>query len=298
MANDSLQQAQAALSELIEAARTGAIIPIRLTGQLEALGDLLAKASEEAEKAAQKAASAQPPELAEYIKEQGEFVSVAVHDLRSPLTAVRGYADMLNTPAMGELTDMQKQFLVVIRSNVKRMEGLLTDVSDVNKLRSNRLRLAPKMDMAKNVLGMVEKQMRPLADELGRTLTFDIPQGLPILNLDGEILVRVLVKLVENALRYSPQEDAEVVISAAADDSNLIITVRDNGIGMMPEELEQLQKRELYWRSENEDVRAFKGSGLGIPIAYGLIEHLEGSIAVESEAGAGTMFTLRLPGMS
>ncbi|MGQ9888585.1 MAG: sensor histidine kinase [Aggregatilineales bacterium] len=285
--DDPLARARRLVDELLEAARRGAIVPARLPGQLEAIAAALSEAS---------AAPAAPlPEQADYLREQAVFISTAVHELRIPMTSIRGYADMLNTPSMGELNPMQRQFLDVIRANARRMEGLLTDVSDLSKLRGGTLRVNPKMDTFKNIAMRVENAMQPLAAELGRTLTFDIPQGLPLLNLDGDLLAKALNKLVENALRYT-RDDGQVTLSASGAGDQLQVRVVDNGIGMTPDELAQLGTP--YFRSENEYVRTYKGSGLGIPIAYGIIALLGGSLQVESQPGQGTAFTIVLPGMS
>ena len=206
-----------------------------MPGQLEAIAAALSEAS-----AGPAAAPAAPlPEKADYLREQAAFISTAVHELRIPMTSIRGYADMLNTPSMGELNPMQRQFLDVIRANARRMEGLLTDVSDLSKLRGGTLRVSPKMDTFKNIAMRVENAMQPLAAELGRTLTFDIPQGLPLLNLDGDLLAKALNKLVENALRYT-RDDGQVTLSASGAGDQLQVRVVDNGIGMTPDELAQL----------------------------------------------------------
>ncbi|MBL8118748.1 MAG: HAMP domain-containing histidine kinase [Anaerolineae bacterium] len=291
MTNEALAQARSLLNELTEAARKGQIIPIRLTGQLEAIGELLAKAEEEQASAAQAA----PPDLEDYRQKLGAMLTHGFHDLRLPLTSIRGYGDMLGNAAMGELNDMQKQFLGTIRTNTKRMESLLMDVSDMSKLWNKTLKVAPKMDMFKNIAMMVEKAMGPTAAELGRTLELDIPQGLPLLNVDTDLLVKALNKLVENALRYSPT-DGHVRLSASGEGSRLKIVISDNGIGMSAEELAKLGTP--YYRGDNEVVLGFKGSGLGIPIAYGIIELLGGTVTAESEAGKGTTFTVTLMGMS
>jgi signal transduction histidine kinase len=196
---------------------------------------------------------------------------------------------------MGPLNDMQKQFVETIRTNSKRMEGLLVDVSDMNKLRADTLRANDKMDMFKNIAMMVEKQTQPLAEQLGRKLTFDIPQGLPILTTDGELLAKAISKLVENALRYQ-EENGEVTVRASSEGNNLTIQVQDNGIGMTAEELAQLGT--VYFRSEHELVRSYKGSGLGIPVAYGIVRLLNGTIDVQSEKDKGTTFTIILTGMT
>ena len=232
----------------------------------------------------------------EVLRERALFVSHAIHELRTPMTSIRGYSDMLGTPGMGELSDMQKQFVDVIRTNAKRMEALLTDVSDAAKIHGGTLKLAPKLDMFKNIALKVEKTTQPLADQLGRKLTFDIPSGLPMLETDGDMLAKALAKLVENGLRYQDAGEGEVKLHAEAEGSTLRIVIEDTGIGMTAEEMAQLGT--LYFRSDNELVRSYKGSGLGTPIAYGIIRLLGGSIDVKSEPGKGTTFTVTLKGMA
>lgn len=291
MTDNALDQARTLLNELTEAARKGQIIPVLLTGQLEAIGQALEKATEEQAAAVPVAA----PDLAAYKQELGAMLSHGFHDLRLPLTSIRGYGDMLVSPAMGELTDMQKQFVATIRTNTKRMESLLGDVSDMSKLWNGTLKISPKMEMFKNVAGLVEKAMKPLAEELGRTLEFDLPQGLPLLNVDTELLVKALNKLVENALRYIQGEGGVVRVSGQSEGNTLHIQIQDNGIGITENELAKLGTP--YFRSDNELVLSYKGSGLGIPIAYGLTGLLGGAVRVESQPGQGTLVTVTLAGM-
>jgi signal transduction histidine kinase len=289
MGVDAQADARALVQELIEAANRRDIIPARLPGQLEAILAAIGPAAPPAPVPPAPAA-----DLDSILKEQAEIIAHAIHDLRLPLTSIKGYSDMMVN--MGPLNEMQGQFLTTIRTNSKRMEALLADVSDIMKIRGRTLYIAPKMDMVKNILGMVEKRTRPLAEELQRTLTFDIPTGLPILNVDGEVLSKALVKLVENALRYIGPEAGVVTVSATAEGSSLRVLIRDNGIGMTPDE--QAKLGTIYFRGDNEVVLAFKGSGLGIPIAYGIIGLMGGRVAVESQPGAGSTFTVELPGVS
>lgn len=257
MSDNALSQARTMLADLTEAARKGQIIPVRLTGQLEEILTLLDRAAQEA--AAPAASTDGTSDLEKYRKDLASMLSHGFHDLRLPLTNIRGYGDMLATPAMGALNEMQQQFVATIRTNSRRMESLLTDVSDMSKIRGGTLKIAVKMDMFKNIAMMIEKQMRPVANELERQLEFDIPQGLPILNLDGEMLTKAVNKLVENALRYSPQTTGLVKISAQGEGSNLTIRIQDNGIGMKPEELAQLGTP--YFRADHDLVLSYKGSG-------------------------------------
>jgi signal transduction histidine kinase len=293
MTNDSLTQAQTLVAELLEAARSGRIVPVRLPDQIEAIAAALAEAQSGSDPATAEAPLS--ADIEDYIRDQAEFMSVAIHELRVPMTSILGYSDMLNSPSMGELNEMQKSFLQTIRINARRMQTLLTDVSDMSKVRGRTLKIVPKMDMFRNIAMRVEKDMTPMAQETNRSLIFDIPQGLPLLNVDGEALAKALNKLVENAIRYT-HEGGHVTVSASSEDDNLHIHITDDGIGMAPAEVAQLGT--IYFRADNDHVRQYKGSGLGVAIAYGIIGMMGGTVRVSSQPGQGTTFTITLPGMS
>jgi signal transduction histidine kinase len=122
-----------------------------------------------------------------------------------------------------------------------------------------------------------------------------VPQGLPLLNTDGDLLAKAIKKLVENALRYT-LDGGVVTVRAEADGNRLRIIIEDNGIGMKPEEIAQLGT--LYYRADHDHVRSYKGSGLGIPIAYGIVQLLDGKVSVESQPEQGSRFILTFTGMS
>ena len=144
MAQESLQQAKDKLSELIENAKIGNIIPVSLPRQLEEIAALMEAGEAEAEAAPAHTGDAGDVDLQ---AEHAQFISTAVHELRTPMTSIRGYTDMLNSGSMGDLNDMQKQFLDTIRTNARRMEGLLQDVSDISKINAGTLNFTEKMDM-------------------------------------------------------------------------------------------------------------------------------------------------------
>jgi len=291
----SLEDAKQKLTELLEAAKAGTIIPRQLPGQVEAIAQLVKKAEEEHSAELKEAqANAAPVDMKTYMEEESHFVGHAVHELNTPLTSIRGYSDMLSS--MGELNDMQKQFLDVVKTNAYRLQGLLSDFRYLNKIRKGTLRAEPKMDMFKNISMKLEKELGSVAEEMNRKLEFDIPSGLPYLNVDTHLLGIGISKLVENALRYSAEGDGVVKVSAVGEDGYLVVKIADNGIGMSDEELAQLGT--VYFRGERDEVIAHKGSGLGIPLAYGLIELVGGTVDVESEVDKGTTFTIRIKGMT
>ncbi|MGJ3240674.1 MAG: sensor histidine kinase [Anaerolineae bacterium] len=290
----ALQEAKQKLNDLLEAAKSGAIIPIRLPAQIEEINQLIAQAGNEHDAALKEAqAQAAPADMQAYMMEESEFVGHAVHELNTPLTSILGYVDMLHS--MGELSDMQKNFLGVVKTNGLRMKGLLSDFRYVNKLRKGTLKAESKMDMFKNISMKLEKELGPRAEELNRKLEFDVPSGLPYVNVDTHLLGIAITKLVENALQYAQEGDGIVTISARGEDGYLVMEIRDNGIGMTDEEVARLG--EIYFRGERDEVIAFKGSGLGIPLAYGIIELIGGTIDVDTQLDEGTTFTVRIKGM-
>jgi len=171
----------------------------------------------------------------------------------------------------------------------------VSDISDISKLRSGRMRLEPKMETYKNIAMQVETDTADLAAEHHHTLTFDTPSGLPMLNLDGNRLAQVLTKLVVNAIQYTP-DGGQITVKAERVDSHLKVSVIDNGVGMTEEE--QSHVGELFWRADNEHVRSFKGHGLGLPIAIGFVKLMGGKFFFKSAPGKGSTFGFVVPGVS
>ena len=293
----AMEEAKTAIAELLEAARVGNIIPVRLPGQVEAIQALLLQAKQEHTEAMDELRNAPGGDAGAILLEDAEFIKTALHELRTPMTSIRGYSDMLGNEGMaGELSDMQKQLLQVVRANAKRMESLLADMSYVNKLRAGIFQATKMMDLFKNIAMRAEKAMTPVAEKLNRQLEFDIPQGLPLLNTDGELMALAMDKLIENGLRYSPEGTGKVVVHGRGEGNTLVVTIEDNGCGMTEEEMQPLGT--LFYRTDNDTVRAYKGSGLGVFIAYRIIDLIGGRYEVTSQPGKGTTFTLHFEGMT
>ena len=220
-----------------------------------------------------------------------------VHEVRKPMTSIRGYADMLAKPDLiGPLNDMQKQFMDIIRNNVLSMEALVTDISDFNKISSGRMKLDSKMTTFGQVIMDVQKQTEALIAKFNHQITWNVPQGLPILVTDAKQLAKVIVKFVQNALQYTPPGTGQITVTAAPLEGNLIqVAVIDNGIGMKPEEVARLG--EAFYRADHELVTSQKGYGLGIPVAFGLLNIMNSPVTVHSEPGVGTTISFQISGM-
>ncbi len=312
-----LGAARELVTQLQAAADATPIDPAALKAQLARLDSVLIDAIE---RGAGSDADQVRAELDRVVADSTSFSSMMVHEIRKPMTSIRGYADMLAKPGMiGPLNEMQTQFITTIRSNVIRMEGLVADISDISKLNSGRLRLDNKMTTFGQIVMEVQKGAESLVVETGHTVTWDVPQGLPILTLDSKQLAKVLLNLVRNAIQYTPGGNLDLSALSDADrsdieanmatkgggqitvraerlDNNVLhVTVSDNGIGLKPEEVARLG--ELFYRADHPLVTLQKGYGLGVPIAMGFLRMMGSQLEIDSAPGVGSTFGFRLAGM-
>lgn len=230
-------------------------------------------------------------------QETGQFTSVMVHEIRKPMTAMRGWVDMLSKNMLGELNPMQSEAAKTIRNNVISMDFLVTDISDLSKMRTGRLNVQPKMELVKNITMKLEKDLAPEAEAKNIKLTFEVPSGLPMLNLDSTRVELALRKMIENAIKYGQEGATEIVVSAAPEGTNKVrISVRDNGIGMSESDLSRLG--EMFFRGDHDVVTQTKGYGMGIPIAIECMKLIGGEVFWESTLGEGSTFGVIIPAMT
>ncbi len=289
--NSPLHEAQQLVAELREQA--GSLDANDLKSRLAKLDDLLQNAARRGEGAE---AESLRQRLNAGADQAASFNSMMVHEIRKPMTSIRGYTDMLAKPGMiGPMNEMQQQFIDTIRNNIIRMEGLVSDISDINKLNSGRLKLDSKMTTFGQVMMDVQKQVEPLIAEYQQNITWDVPQGLPILNADAKQLGKVVANLVRNAIQYTPKGGTVTVRAERREGNVLYVLVTDTGIGMKEEEIARLG--EPFYRADHELVTSQKGYGLGIPIAMGLLALMGSKLAVESIYGQGSKFSFTLVGI-
>lgn len=242
-------------------------------------------------------------ELTRANESKSEFVSFVAHELKTPMTSMKGFADLLVSGMAGEMNDNQKNFLNTIRSNIDRMNTLVSDLNDVTKLQTNNLSVElTSVDFR----SIVSETLRPLTrqiEEKEQLLTLRLPERLPNILADQNRLIQVLTNMVSNAWKYSP-ENTEIIIAAEVQTRNLDskgrdqgpalhISVKDSGIGMSEEDLAKLFTP--YFRSDNPLTREQPGTGLGLTITRGIIQQHKGDIWVESELGKGTTFHFTVP---
>ncbi|MBZ0277359.1 MAG: GAF domain-containing sensor histidine kinase, partial [Anaerolineae bacterium] len=236
---------------------------------------------------------------------KSEFVSFVAHELKTPMTSIKGFTDLLLGGITGSLNEQQKNFLGTIRSNIDRMNTLVSDLNDVTKLQGDKLHMEFSAIDFRNV---ITEALRPLTRQIedkGQTLDIDFPADLPLILADQNRLIQVLTNMVSNAYKYTPPDGIirikGEVTEQALDGKNakgqpvpvLHISVQDNGIGMSEEDLMRLFTP--YFRSENPLAREQPGTGLGMTITQGIVQRHGGKIWVESVIDQGTTFHFTIP---
>ncbi len=221
-----------------------------------------------------------------------KFISVVTHELRLPLTSIKGYADLLVKGIVGPINEQQQQFLEVIRNNVARMAVLLDRLSEKGKLESGRLKLRREPVAVNEVIARAVVAYLPLCKEKQQTLETQVPEQLPPVWGDPDRVMQILTALLDNAHRYTP-EGGHITLGAVVQGQEVQIWVQDNGIGIAPEEQGRLF--EAFFRSEDQRVRDQPGWGLALHVAWLLAQRMGGRLTAVSQPGEGSRFTLALP---
>ncbi len=220
-----------------------------------------------------------------------EFVSIVTHELRLPMTAIKGYTDMvLLSP---DVNEKHASYLQIVRNNVDRMSVLVSDLSDISRIESGRLKI--EIEDTVDIREALEDSIAGMRGEIDRrehNIVIDIPDDMSTVRVDSRRLQQIFTNLVSNAYKYTP-DGGTITISAEVDGDYALIAVMDTGIGMTPEELDNLYTK--FWRADQLHVREQPGTGLGLAIAKNIIEMHGGEMDVSSEKGVGTTFSFTLP---
>lgn len=219
---------------------------------------------------------------------RGKVLAHVSHELRDPLNTISLSADVLLMPKGTEA--QRKLRLEAIQRSVRRATGMLDDLTDTLRLESHLLTLDLGPHAVQDLIDTVLAEFAPLADAKGVALRTDIA-GEPVAMADPVRVTQVIRSLVSNALNATSAGEVTVGARQARPDGDVSFEVRDTGIGIPPDDLPRVFER--FWRRKQA---GYRGAGLGLTVARGIVEQHGGQIRVESEVGRGTTVTFTLPG--
>lgn len=218
------------------------------------------------------------------------FIRNVSHELRTPLAVLKGYAELLHDGDLGDLAPEQRQAMFVIVNRAEEMHKIVARVGALMAVQSNAT-VAEPITLSAIVAQMLEAQ-RAKAAEAGITLAADLASDVPQVLGDAEQLREAIDCLVENAIKFTPN-GGRIDIQVGATPECVNFTVADSGIGMDREELEQLFQP--FHQLDGSITRRYGGMGLGLTLVQKVVEVHGGKIEVQSEIGAGSTFTVKLP---
>ena len=222
-----------------------------------------------------------------------EFISMASHELRTPVTVIKGYAQMM----LEESKDLNIkkegiEYLSIINTSTERLGDLIEDLLNVSRIEQGRFKIELKEINAKPIIEETIKEMSFQAKEKGLSLNFEVIENTDdLINADNDKLKQVLINIIGNSIKYTNEGSVDVKISNK--ENNLIVNIKDTGIGMSAKEREHLFEK--FYRVKNKKTQDVVGTGLGLWITKQIIEIMKGSISVDSIEGVGTQVTIEFP---
>jgi signal transduction histidine kinase len=220
------------------------------------------------------------------------FLSIAAHDLRSPLTAVRGYADLASRALPPEMDTEAGEYLSIITSLVDSLNRLISDFLDLDIIEQGSLKIRLVACELNPMVLEVAEVMSAVARRKGVSIATSLSPDLPPVHADPDRVRQILFNLITNAVKYTDERDS-VIVETNAETDGVSLRVSDHGPGIPEAELPRLF--DLYHRTEQARKSKTQGLGLGLFIVKSLVDLQGGQIVVRSEPGKGTQFIVRLP---
>jgi len=228
--------------------------------------------------------------LRDAVVTKSKFLSMVSHELRTPLTAIKEGINIVLEGLAGELNAEQKDFLETARRNVDRLARLINDVLDFQKLEAGKMQFSFQEHDLNDAVREIARTMDAVVKAKGLVLNVNCDDRLRKIQFDRDKIMQVLINLVNNAMKFTPQ--GSITLTTQATGSTVTVTVQDTGPGISPADLPKLFQS--FQQLGDEKVRK-GGSGLGLVISKEIIEHHKGRIWVESKVGEGTRFMFALP---
>lgn len=221
-----------------------------------------------------------------------EFVSLASHQLRTPLSAIKWFLEMMIEGDAGKLTKKQLEFLQYAFDSNERMIALVNDLLNVSRLETGQLEIKPEATDLVKMSHSIINELTPIIKANNIKLKFEHQKNIPQIKIDPKLITQVIINLLSNAVKFAPI-NGKVNYTIGLDGKYMIFKIKDNGFGI-PEN-QQLRVFEKFFRSDISIEKKIEGTGLGLYVAKQIVEISGGKIGFESEEDEGSTFWFTLP---
>lgn len=225
-------------------------------------------------------------------KMREDFVANVTHEIKTPLTAIIGFIDTLQGGALEE-QETAKKFLRIISENARRLDRLVADLITLSNIELGDMKLRFEGVAVAEIMGNALPMFEAKAADKSLTIDMHIPDGLSLIHADRDKVFQVIVNILDNALKFTP-DGGKISVSAFEDGKGfIVIEVSDTGIGIPKSEIPRLGER--FYRAEKTRSRELGGTGLGLSIVKHLLKVHQGSMEIDSQIGKGTKVSLYFP---
>lgn len=230
--------------------------------------------------------------IKEVDKMKDEFISIASHELRTPVTGIKGYSELIIDGTLGEASGEVKDGARKIFQATKRLAVLVEDLLNVSRIEQGRMEINSKAQDIQPIIKEVVEELAIQAEKKELELKYKASnESLPLVNIDKNRIKQILINIIGNSIKYTKKGTVEV--RARVKDKKLEIMVKDSGIGMSVKERERLFQK--FYRVQNENTKKISGTGLGLWITKELVNLMNGTISIDSIENVGTQVTILFP---
>jgi len=224
---------------------------------------------------------------------KSQFLANMSHEFRTPLNAILGYTHMLLNGVSGAVSEAQRKSLTRIDSNSQHLLALINDILDITRIEAGRMPLNLSTFKIPALVDEVISELEPIIKKSNLSVRAIMPRTLPPLKSDRQKVKQIVLNLLSNALKFTPAGSVTITVTSVTKDRTIGIAVADTGIGIAADD--RVKVFEDFRQLDSSPARGYGGTGLGLSICRRLSQMLGGTIDLESEAGKGSTFTLRLP---
>jgi len=223
---------------------------------------------------------------------KSDFLDVTTREIRSPLTTIKAYTQMLSNQLVGEITDEQKKYLEIMLRNANRLDDLVSGLLDISHIEAGEMIFTPKKTIVGTIVNQAVEKMQPSVKVKNIAINVEMEDEIPDLIVDPERIKQVILNILENAIKFSPDKST-VILRVKKQETDILFEIQDSGKGISKDKQKKIFN--AFYRSDEGKSREYSGGGIGLALSRSIVTVHGGKMWVESKDGKGSIFRFTLP---